>query len=81
MLGFRGEPEAEGIDPVKWADSTRKHIIQSRNQRFPHEAGGNPRPDVEVLTGRKQLLRMLRIGVIAIAAGAFYLAFKLMQVN
>lgn len=81
MLGFRGEPESEGIDPVKWADSTRKHIIQSRNQRFPHEAGGNPRPDVEVLSGRRQLLRMLRVGVLVLAAAAFYLGFKLMQVN
>ena len=79
MLGFRGEPESEGIDPVKWADSTRKHIIQSRNQRFPHDAGGNPRPDVEILTGRRQVLRMLRIGVVAFALGALYLGFKVLN--
>lgn len=79
MLGFRGEPEAEGIDPVKWADSTRKHIIQSRNQRFPHDAGGNPRPDVGILSGRRQVLRMLRIGVLVLAAGALYLGFKVLN--
>jgi hypothetical protein len=73
MLGFRGAPESEGVDSQKWADSTRKHIIQSRNQRFPHDAGGNPRPDVDILTGRKQLLLMLRIGVVVLAAAAFLL--------
>lgn len=79
MLGFRGEPESEGIDPVKWADSTRKHIIQSRNQRFPHEAGGNPRPDVAILTGRRQVLRMLRVGVLVLALGALFLGFKVLN--
>ena len=70
MLGFRGDPESEGIDPLKWADSTRKHLIQSRNQRFPHDAGGNPRPNVDILTGRKNVLLMLRIGVVVLAAAA-----------
>ena len=79
MLGFRGEPEAEGIDPLKWADSTRKHIIQSRNQRFPHDAGGNPRPDVEIMTGRRQVLRMLRIGMVVFAALACFVGYSLMK--
>ena len=79
MLGFHGAPDVEAIDPVKWADSTRKHIIQSRNQRFPHDAGGNPRPDVEIMTGRRQVLRMLRIGVTVLAAAALYLGYRVMN--
>lgn len=78
MLGFRGAPDSD-IDPVKWAEGTRKHIIQSRNQRFPHDGGGNPRPDVAILSGRRQVLRMLRIGVLVLAAGALYLGFKALQ--
>ena len=78
MLGFRGDPESEGIDATKWADSTRKHIIQSRNQRFPHEAGANPRPDVDILTGRKHVLLMLRIGVLVLAVAAFFLGWMVL---
>lgn len=73
MLGFRGTPESEGVDPVRWAESTRKHIIQSRNQRFPHDAGGDPRPNVDILNGRKQVLLMLRLGVLVLAGAAFIL--------
>jgi type VI secretion system protein ImpK len=79
MLGFRGEPKKERIDWVSWADGTRAHIIKTRNQRFPHEAGTNPRPDVQILTGQRQFIRMLRIGAVAVAAAAFFAGYWILK--
>lgn len=79
MLGFRGSPESEGVNVAEWAERTRKHVVQGRSGKFPHEAGVPPKPDVPTLSGRRQFTRMLRAGAVGLAAAAFaatYLAFK-----
>lgn len=80
MLGFKGEPEGEhagGLDPIDWANRTRQHIIKARNQKFPHDAGGSPRPDVPVLSGRRDFVRMLRVGTVVVAAAGLFAAFRI----
>jgi len=82
MLGFHGEPgdeKAGGLDPTDWAERTRKHLIKSRHQRFPHEAGNNPTPNVPTLGGRRQFVRMLRVATIAAAAAVFFVAYKILK--
>jgi type VI secretion system protein ImpK len=75
MLGFRGDPEGEGVNVVEWAERTRNHIIQTRNQKFPHDAGSPPKPDVPILTGRRQFTRMVRAGAVTLAAAAFFAGY------
>lgn len=79
MLGFRGEPEGEGVKILEWADRTRGHLTQTRNQSFPHGAGAAIKTDVPILTGRRQFTRMARVGAVALAAAAFAAGYLVLR--
>lgn len=79
MLGFRGDPEGEGVNIYEWADRARGLLTQKRNQSFPHGAGAAVKTDVPILSGRRQFTRMARVGTVALAAAAFAAGYLLLR--
>lgn len=71
MLGFRGNPESEGVNPPVWVDNVRRRVLAARSVEFPTPGAREVPTRVPPLRGQEQLVRMLRFAVVVGAVAVF----------
>ena len=71
MLGFRGNPESENVNPPVWVDNVRRRVLAARSAEFPTPPQREVPTRVPPLRGPERLVRMLRVAVVVAAVAVF----------
>lgn len=74
MLGFRGEPGEQKVDPAVWCENVRRRVVDARKSPFPLPPDRDLVTDVPALTGSASLRTALRVLVSVVAVVLFLLS-------